>query len=194
VRFHPARLKQFTKWATSRGDRVQAIEHAHIPLRVDVDEPEKVGIDRLLTATAAARRTPGRTLVLASVGTAITVDFVSPEGVFAGGAIFPGLRTMARSLHDYTAALPVVEVTEPDRRVVGKNTSEAIHAGVFWAAVGGIAFLATHGHQAFGVGWPKLYLTGGDGRLFDGYFNFDPEYVPTLTLEGVRLAAEGCRE
>ena len=39
--------------------------------------------------------------VVVDVGTAVTVDLVSPKGAFEGGAIFPGFRLMAKALHDF---------------------------------------------------------------------------------------------
>lgn len=187
---HPERLQAFAAWVVDRGDQFGVVTHEQIPLTIKVDEPAKIGIDRLVTALAATRRTPGRTLVVASVGTAVTVDIVGPAGEFAGGSIFPGLRLMAEALHEHTATLPFVEVKEVARSLPGRNTVDAIRTGVFWAVVGGISFLATQGHQVFGHSWPKLYLTGGDSHLLKGFFNFDPEIVPTLTLDGIRIAAE----
>lgn len=65
-----------------------------IPIETDVDEPEKVGVDRLLAALAAYRQVKGACIVV-DAGTAVTIDAVSADGVFQGGAIFPGLDLMA---------------------------------------------------------------------------------------------------
>ena len=70
--------------------------------------PETVGSDRLAQASAAWSRTRGP-CVAVSMGTAITVDVVNARGEFVGGLIAPGLRLMARALHDHTALLPEVE-------------------------------------------------------------------------------------
>nr|WP_308602397.1 type III pantothenate kinase [Massilia sp. Dwa41.01b] len=49
---------------------------------------------------------PGRPLVVATCGTATTVDAVSAEGRFIGGMILPGLALMAGALARNTAQLP----------------------------------------------------------------------------------------
>lgn len=68
-----------------------------LPLDVRLDRPDMVGIDRLLDAVAANRlRRPGHQAVLVDVGSAITVDLVSSEGEFLGGAILPGLAMSAQ--------------------------------------------------------------------------------------------------
>ena len=46
----------------------------------------------------------------------MTVDLVSPDGAFQGGAIFPGRKLMAAALHEYTALLPLVAGAETTRR------------------------------------------------------------------------------
>ena len=132
-----------------------------------------VGADRLAQASAAWARAKGPCVVV-SMGTAITIDVVTARGEFKGGLIAPGLRLMARALHEHTALLPRVE---PARRraALGRDTREAIEAGVSFAAEGLIrAALAQHRGRVFG--------TGGDAPLFRDLFD---ELVPGLGLEGI---------
>ena len=46
------------------------------------------------------------------MGTAITVDLVSADGAFLGGAILPGIAMSARALHEFTDLLPLVDMAE----------------------------------------------------------------------------------
>src|SRR5262249_35697916 len=105
------RLRQFVAWVVSRGDRVIAIDSpGKVPIGKGVDEPERVGVDRLLDALAAkAIGRPGQPAIIVDAGSAVTVNFLDPEGKFAGGVIFPGLRLMAHALQERTAALPLVD-------------------------------------------------------------------------------------
>src|SRR5947199_148824 len=49
----PERMRQFIAWAESRGEKVIAIDAPRkVPIGVSVDEPSRVGIDRLLNAVA----------------------------------------------------------------------------------------------------------------------------------------------
>ena len=58
-----------------------------IPVPVDVDYPDKVGLDRLLNTVAAnALRPASRPAIVIDSGTATTLNFISTEGVFCGGA------------------------------------------------------------------------------------------------------------
>lgn len=136
-------------------------------------QPQTVGADRLAQASGAWARAKGPCVVV-SMGTAITIDVVSARGEFLGGSIAPGLRLMARALHDHTARLPEVE---PARRrsSLGRHTREAIEAGISFAAEGLIkGALAKSRGRVFG--------TGGDAPLFRDLFD---TLVPELGLEGI---------
>jgi type III pantothenate kinase len=135
--------------------------------------PETVGADRLAQASAAWHRTRGACVVV-GMGTAITVDVVNGRGDFLGGLIAPGLRMMARALHEGTARLPEVEPRRT-RSALGRDTIEALQCGVSTAAEGLIRrALAAHRGRVFG--------TGGDAPAFRDLFDV---LAPDLALEGV---------
>ena len=186
---HPSRRDRLANWLRERGHRVTTIEgHRQLPLRIDLENPETVGIDRLLNAVAAnARRPEGSSVIVVDAGTAVTVDFVNEKGVFRGGAILPGLRLMARSLHEYTALLPLVEPIPPLPDWPGLSTVAAIEAGVFWAVAGGILALINRGPTH-----PLVFLTGGDAALLAPALGEQHPYHlwPLMTLEGIRLAGQ----
>lgn len=189
---NPARAHRLREWIEDAGYRASMIQDTSLlPIRVYVPEPAKVGIDRLLTATAAHLRERNRPVIVVTAGTAVTVDFVTADGTFLGGAILPGFATMLHSLHEHTALLPDVAITEPVANAIGTNTIEAMRSGVFGAVVGGVMQIASDGRDRIGTE-SHLYLTGGDGQLLKDRLAaaFSVAFVPTLTLEGIRLAAE----
>lgn len=192
---NPAAGAQFQEWADNAGDeRVLFIDHRDVPLSYAVDHPEQVGIDRLLNAFAAHCLAHPHPAVVVSIGTAATVDVIDEKGVFHGGVIFPGPRLMAYALHAHTAKLPLVDADSlPTAVAPGKNTDDAILAGIRAAIVGATILLVTHYAEALETPW--VFVTGGAaGDL--GRFDFRPRFqgtrsIPALTLEGVRIAAEG---
>ena len=136
-----------------------------LPVEVRVEHPERVGMDRLAAATAAARlRAPRRGALIVDSGSAITVDYVSAEGVFLGGAILPGMGLAARALHEFTDLLPLVplgELSEPPA-ALGTSTVTAIRSGLYWGAVGAVRELADRLSAGL-TPPPELFLTGGAG-------------------------------
>ncbi|MCI0702522.1 MAG: type III pantothenate kinase [Planctomycetia bacterium] len=195
---NPPVRDQFVEWVRGRGERVWVFDHwtqAGIP--VEVDFPEKVGADRLMNAVAARQKVaPGTPAVLVDAGTAVTVDLLDEKGAFAGGAIMPGIMLMLVSLTLRGQQLPDLGplniVFAPPQPA--KNTEEAMKAGAFWAAVGGIVtlvreFAAKLAHP------PEVFLTGGDRVVLitpvaDRLPDLKVHFAPELTLEGIRIAAE----
>ena len=156
-----------------------------LPMKTDLSEPEKVGVDRILNAAAAYERIKGPVAVI-DAGTAITIDFVSADGVFQGGAILPGFRLSARILHEGTALLPLVEVAKPEQ-AIGRDTAGAISVGLFFGALGAIREIIERCATDLGA-WPTTIITGGDGQLIHSECDFIQAYVPELTLLGIELA------
>jgi type III pantothenate kinase len=186
----PPRSDILADWLTGIGQSVVRVEKAaQLPLRVDLERPDHVGIDRLLDAVAAnSKRRPGTAAILIDAGSAVTVDRVGSDGAFQGGAILPGLRVMFESLHHHTALLPLLPVPKEVPTVPGISTPRAMEAGVVWTVVGGIRTLIERSTRS-GEPPPQVFLTGGDGPFLTPLLP-GVELWPTMTLEGVRLTAE----
>jgi type III pantothenate kinase len=165
---------------------------AELPLAVQVESPQRVGIDRLLNAVAANRIRPvDRPAVIVDSGTATTVDLVSAGGAFEGGAILPGLSLAALSLHQYTALLPLItaeELTGAVPEPLGRSTRAALQSGIFWGQVGAvkelIARLVAGCHAE-----PVLLLAGGASQLLAPHLSPAAIWVPHLPLQGLALIA-----
>jgi len=193
---HPTRRTEFIHWAESRGDRVVVLDStSKMPIVADVDEPGRVGIDRLLNALAAkSHLKPGQPAIMVDAGSAVTVDLLDENGHFAGGTIFPGFRLMALSLREHTAQLPLVDVSaEFPSGPPGKNTVAAMHLGILHAVSGGIDAIIRELASRCTIA-PTIFLTGGDmsprlASLLQSRYQFQSELRNTLTLEGIFLAA-----
>ena len=171
------------------------------PIRIEVDEPRRVGLDRLLNAVAANRlRADDQSAVIVDCGTATTVDFVSRGGAFEGGAILPGFGLSARALNRYTDALPLVSFEELAEQVsegagtgtgpavLGRNTRAAIQSGVFWGQIGAICELVSRLSESDDDS-PLLILTGGGSAALAPFLSH-AVHCPLLPLQGLVLVAE----
>lgn len=160
-------------------------EEIPLPVPVDVEAAQQVGVDRLCSAAAAHDRT-GHACIVVDFGTAITVDLVGDDGVFLGGAILPGLAMQRSALHEGTAALPLVEPAIP-KSPVGRSTEEAIRSGMVYGTVGAVRGLVERFAGQLGT-WPQVVATGGDLELLKDECDFCDSLVPDLCLIGVGLA------
>ncbi len=170
-------------------DRITLLASGDLPLKVEVPRPDMVGIDRLLAAVAANRlRRPDRPAVIVDLGTAITVDLVSPAGAFQGGAILPGTEMSARALHDYTDLLPRIEMSElvDPPEPLGKATEPAMRSGLYWGTVGAVRELTSRMLPPESIE-PELFITGGAGPIVARLLSPTAHHVPHLTLAGIAL-------
>jgi type III pantothenate kinase len=181
----PERSERLKAWLEARGHRVRLLSIKDLSLRVDLEHPEKTGIDRLVNAVAATTRlAPGEPAVLVSAGSAVTVDLLDASHTFRGGTISPGLDLMAEALHRFTALLPRVTVTLPLPPLPGRSTVPAIQRGIYHAVVGGIKDVAA----AYGV--KRVFLTGGQAPLLAPALP-GVELWPKMTLVGILSSVEG---
>ncbi len=188
---NPQGITRLIDWLQARSATVHQFDKYHqLPIRVGVEHPEQVGMDRLFNAVAAnSRHRRGKPAIVIDAGSAVTVDWIDSEGIFRGGAIFPGLRLMAQALHQYTAKLPLVEITGSSPPMPGMSTRPAIAAGVYGAVVGGIRYLARQLAAEATIS-PVTFLTGGDAAVLAPALKPGVEVWPWMTLEGIRLSAD----
>ncbi len=169
---------------------------ARFPLVIQVDEPNKVGIDRLLNAVAAnVIRPKDQPAIIIDIGTATTVDYLSSDGDFEGGAILPGFHLFAQSLHHYTALLPLVSINElakipytaEAREPLGRSTRQAIKSGLYWGQLGAIKELIARLESACqNPQSAYLLLTGGAAPLIESNLP-DVRHEPHLVQQGLAL-------
>jgi type III pantothenate kinase len=184
---------RLTTWLAKSHPSIQIrqLTHADLPITIDLPNPERVGIDRLAGAVAANRlRAPARAAITIHVGTAITVNQITAEGVFRGGAIVPGISISAKALDQFTDLLPhipVEELCEPTP-ALGTNTLEAIHSGLFWGAVGAMRELVARLSEPFDVK-PDVFITGGAAPSVAKLVDPAADHVEHLVLSGIALAA-----
>lgn len=150
-----------------------------------VENPEEIGSDRMLTASAAYEVVQGAVLI-ADFGSATTLDCVNDMGIFLGGVIMPGLGMAAQSLHRHTVALPEVDITLPTE-IYGVNTVSAIQNGIYYAAQGALREVAERYATQLGH-WPQIVATGGYSRIIAEQCELIDSLVPYLCLSGLNLA------
>ncbi|PID37073.1 MAG: pantothenate kinase [Rhodobacterales bacterium] len=162
-----------------------------LPIAPRVDEGTRPGPDRLANAAAAFDRHGGDCLVV-DFGTATNIDVVAEDGAYIGGVIAPGVNLSLEALHQGAAALPHVDVTQPEK-VIGTDTVGCIQSGVYWGYVGLVQGLVRRIKEEYGKPM-KVIGTGGLAPLFaQGAKLYDViEY--DLTLHGLVKIYEYNRE
>lgn len=166
---------------------IEFITHHRIPMPITVDHPDRLGIDRLLSAYAASRRF-GLPAVVIDAGSAVTVDWVGETGSFAGGAIFPGLALQARSLANGTEALHEIRWNQESLVAVpAKNTSDAMLAGILLGVSAAIDALIDRYCQTARLDPDniRVVMTGGDGPTLSPHLRHNHQVFPNLVCRGL---------
>ncbi len=171
--------------------RVEPVVVSHdleIGLKNRYDDPRAVGADRLVNGLAAWKKA-GRAVVVADFGTATTVDAVSRDGTYLGGAIAPGIGISTDALFRAAAKLPRVELIAPPR-ALATNTAQSIQAGLVFGYAGLTKELISRcaGEiEAESGEKPAVYATGGLAELIAPLVPQIESVEANLTLEGLRL-------
>ena len=163
---------------------IHTLTSEQVPLQ---GQYETLGLDRSLALVGAAASW-GWPVVVVDGGTALTISAADEQGVFAGGAILPGLGLQGRALQEGTAALPNVQLFA-DRQVPerwAKSTPEAIRSGIYFGTLSAVREFC----QDWRDRYPQsaLIFTGGDGELLHrGIGNDCSHFDPVLVLRGMAV-------
>ena len=149
------------------------------------DIPSQLGSDRW-AALIATRATTSAPCLVVSIGTALTVDMLTKNGVFVGGLIAPGPQLMREALAHGTDAIQT-----PTGMLVSfpTNTADAVETGVRYALLGAIerAAATLEASQRDEV---ACILTGGAAHLIAPFLNRPFQLVDNLVLEGLIVMAK----
>ncbi|HBG71844.1 MAG TPA: pantothenate kinase [Bacteroidales bacterium] len=153
------------------------------PVKSEYRTMETLGEDRWAAVCGAAFLTKSVfPFLVIQVGTAITFDYVDSNGHYTGGAISPGISLRLRSLHNFTAKLPLIE-PENKFEEMGKSTKDSILSGVMNGCLAEIRYridkFVEHDNKA------PVYLGGGDAGYFDISHENHIFAVPKIVLVGL---------
>ncbi|CAB3802276.1 type III pantothenate kinase [Paraburkholderia fynbosensis] len=95
--------------------------------------PEALGSDRWAGMIGAHAAFPGEHLLIATFGTATTLEALRADGCFVGGLIAPGWTLMMRSLGEHTAQLPMLDAAAARGLLNADDARDTARRGPFFA-------------------------------------------------------------
>ncbi len=161
------------------------IDHrVKMPIRIGLKNPEEVGADRIVNATAGVLKY-GVPVLIIDFGTATTFDFISRTKVYLGGCICPGIAISNEALFQRASKLPRVEIKKTSR-IIGRNTTESIQAGIFYGYVGMVDEVVRRMQKESKTKGPVI-ATGGFLSLITQASRTITRTDPNLTLDGLKF-------
>lgn len=149
--------------------------------------PAQLGCDRFASAIGAHALYPGEPLIVATCGTATTIDAVTADGAFIGGMILPGPGLMAHALAANTAQLPRVGERIEIETPFADHTDAAIVSGCIAAQAGAIERAVRALRESHGE--PRCIISGGAGPMIAPHVPLPHVRIDNLVLIGLQAAA-----
>lgn len=162
-------------------------------IKLAYDSPREVGADRIVDSVAVYNKYGGPSIIV-DMGTAITFDVITEEGLYLGGSIAPGIKIAQNGLFGSTAQLPKIELREPTT-AIATTTSESMNAGIVFGYIsmidGLIEQIIKELHDNYKVaGDINVIATGGYSELISVESKYINIIEPDLMLDGLRIIYE----
>ena len=132
-------------------------------IKVNVDNQKQLGSDRIANAVGVYKKYKNNCIVL-DFGTATTFDVVTKNGIYNGGIIAPGVNLSINSLVKSADQIPLFSVKK-QKKIIGKNTIEALRSGFYWGYSGLINNIILKIERETRKKY-KIVFTGGYADLF----------------------------
>lgn len=158
------------------------LKREDIPMPVRVDEPQKVGMDRLVEAYYVYKNY-SLPAVTVDLGTATTLGVITAEG-FIGGSISAGINTSLDAIGNKGAQLFTVEPFAPTS-VIGKNTSECLNIGAVCGAAAMVDGMVNLISKELGAR-VTVVITGGNSGLVKNLLSTEVVFDENLIFNGLK--------
>ena len=148
-------------------------------------EAEKLGADRIANASKLLLDgiLPAMTI---DCGTAVNCEIVDENGVYCGGAIFPGRLLLRKSLNLFTAQLPVFPLYDDLPEFPGKSSISDLRWGTDAMLIAGINQIIEKTKALFPGKTLRIVACGGDA-------DFLMRHIPGLEYGGADFTKEGIK-
>ena len=167
-----------------------AVPRRRAGVTVGYRDPWRLGVDRFVALVGARRLFPGVPVLIAGIGTALTLDLLDAGGHHRGGAIVPGPKLMVESLLTRTYGIRRRARGGGARTgtLFGRSTREAIQSGALFAPAALIDRAADEARVRLGR-VPLVVLMGGDAPSVRPLLESPVVGVPDLVLKGLAALA-----
>ena len=132
-------------------------------VKINIKNKNQVGSDRIANAVGVYKKYKCNCIVL-DFGTATTFDVVTKNGIYNGGIIAPGVNLSLNSLISSADQIPTFLIKR-QKKIVGKNTIEALRSGFYWGYIGLINGIILKIEKETKKKY-KIIFTGGYANLF----------------------------
>ena len=151
-------------------------------IKINIKNRNQVGSDRIANAVGVYKKYKTNCIVL-DFGTATTFDVVTKNGIYNGGIIAPGVNLSIKSLSSSADQIPTFSIKK-QKKIIGKNTIEALYSGFYWGYSGLINNIILKIEKETKKKY-KIIFTGGYADLFKTSIIRPFTIDKNITIEGI---------
>jgi len=151
-------------------------------VKINIKNKNQVGSDRIAYAAGVYRKYKTNCIVL-DFGTATTFDVVTKNGIYNGGVIAPGVNLSIQSLSNSADQIPMFSIKK-QKKIIGKNTIEALRSGFYWGYSGLINNIILKIEKETKKKY-KIIFTGGYADLFKTSIIRSFTIDKNITIKGI---------
>jgi len=151
-------------------------------IKINIKNKKQVGSDRIANAVGVYKRYKSNCIVL-DFGTATTFDVVTKNGIYNGGIIAPGVHLSLKSLVSAADQIPIFTIKK-QKKIIGKNTIEALRSGFYWGYSGLINNIILKIEKETKKKY-KIIFTGGYADLFKTAIKRSFTIDRNITINGI---------
>ena len=151
-------------------------------VKINIKNKNQVGSDRIANAAGVYKKYKSNCIVL-DFGTATTFDVVTKNGIYNGGIIAPGVNLSIKSLIKSADQIPIFSIRR-QKKIVGKNTIEALRSGFYFGYSGLINSVISKIEKETKKKY-KIIFTGGYADLFKTSITRPFRVDKNITIRGI---------
>ena len=151
-------------------------------VKINIKNSNQVGSDRIANAVGVYKKYKSNCIVL-DFGTATTFDVITKNGIYNGGIIAPGVNLSLKSLIRSADQIPTFSIKR-QKKIIGKNTIEALRSGFYWGYVGLINNIILKIEKETKKKY-KIIFTGGYATLFKTSIIRQFTIDKNITIKGI---------
>ena len=151
-------------------------------VKINLKNKNQVGSDRIANSVGAYKKYKTNCIIL-DFGTATTFDVVTKDGIYSGGIIAPGVDLSIKSLTNSADRIPFFSITK-QKKIIGKNTIEALRSGFYWGYSGLINNIILKIEKETKKKF-KIIFTGGYAELFKTSIKKPFTIDKNITISGI---------
>ena len=151
-------------------------------VKINIKNKNQVGSDRIANSVGAYKKYKANCIVL-DFGTATTFDVVTKKGIYNGGIIAPGINLSIKNLTSSADQIPNFQIKK-QKKIIGKNTLEALRSGFYWGYSGLINNIILKIEKETKKKF-KIIFTGGYANFFKTSIIRPFEVDKNITIYGI---------